>query len=56
MQNLNTVYIEDIDTVSAFVFIIKPPVFVFSGRVFVPPIIPIDGSVQVRLRGGHQHL
>lgn len=45
-----------ISTISTFVLIVKPPVFIISGRIFVPSVVPIDGSVQVRLKGGLQLL
>ena len=46
----------EVRTISAVVLILKPPVFVISGGVFVPFIIPIDSSIQFRLENGHQPL
>lgn len=39
---------------SAFVFAFKPSVFIIPGGVFVPFVIPINSSIQVRLENGHQ--
>jgi len=43
-------------TISVVVFILKPPVFIISGGVFVPFIIPIDSSIQFRLENGYEPL